>query len=101
VGLQIYSRVSPSAYNDAKNETSGHDTRVGRREMKERTHLNGEDSRPLLGNTLGTTGTGSLVGSTTSLHLVGENLGTVLLGLGLVDVVHKNTLKVVENENQY
>jgi len=71
-----------------------------REEEKQReTHLNGEDSRPLLGNTLGTTGTGSLVGSTTSLHLVGENLGTVLLGLGLVDVVHKNTLKSDEGES--
>ena len=33
-----------------------------------------------------------LVLDTTSLHLVGEDLGTGLLGLGLVDVLHEDTL---------
>ena len=37
-----------------------------------------------------------LVLHTTSLHLVGEDLGTGLFSLGLVDVFHKNTL-VLEN----
>jgi len=30
--------------------------------------------------------------NTTSLHLVAENLGTVLLCLGFVNVLHENTL---------
>lgn len=34
----------------------------------------------------------NLVFDTTSLHLVGEDLGTGLLSLGLVDVLHKDTL---------
>lgn len=50
------------------------------------------DSRPLLGDTSSTTLPGSLVFDTTSLHLVGEDLGTGLLSLGLVDVLHKDTL---------
>ena len=33
-----------------------------------------------------------LVLDTAGLHLVGENLGTSLLGLGLVDVFHQDTL---------
>ena len=33
-----------------------------------------------------------LVLHTASLHLVGKNLSTSLLGLGLVDVLHENTL---------
>ena len=33
-----------------------------------------------------------LVLDTAGLHLVGENLGTSLLGLGLVDVLHAHTL---------
>ena len=33
-----------------------------------------------------------LVLDTASLHLVSEDLGTGLLGLGLVDVLHEDTL---------
>ena len=33
-----------------------------------------------------------LVLDTAGLHLVGEDLGTGLLGLGLVDVFHQDTL---------
>lgn len=34
----------------------------------------------------------NLVLDTAGLHLVGQNLGTVLFGLGLVDVLHQHTL---------
>ena len=51
-----------------------------------------DDGLPLLGNTSSTTLPGSLVFDTASLHLVGEDLGTGLLSLGLVDVLHKDTL---------
>lgn len=37
-----------------------------------------------------------LVLDTTSLHLVSENLGAVLLGLGLVNEFHQHTL-ILEN----
>jgi len=58
--------------------------------------LHSHDTLSLLGNTSSTTFTGSLVLDTTSLHLVGKDLGAALLGLGLVDVLHENTL-VLEN----
>ena len=40
--------------------------------------------------------TTDLVLDTASLHLVGEDFGAVLLGLGFVDVLHEYTL-VLEN----
>ena len=54
--------------------------------------LDGDDTRALLGNTGSTPLTGSLVLDTAGLHLLSEVLGTELLGLGLVDVLHENTL---------
>ena len=46
----------------------------------------------LLSNTVSTTSTGGLVLGATELLLVGEDLGTGLLCLGLVDVLHEDTL---------
>lgn len=54
--------------------------------------LDGGDGGPLLGDTLGATLAGSLVLRSASLHLVLEDLGAGLLGLGLVDVVHQDAL---------
>lgn len=51
-----------------------------------------EDGRALVGNTLSTTLAHGLVLDAASLHLVGEVLGTKLLGLGLMDVLHQNAL---------
>lgn len=34
----------------------------------------------------------NLVLDTAGLHLVGQNLSTVLFGLGLVDILHQHTL---------
>lgn len=50
------------------------------------------DALPLLGKTLGLAGTHGLVLDATSLHLLLEVLGAQLLGLGLVDVLHEDTL---------
>jgi len=54
--------------------------------------LHREDSSPLLGDPIGTTFPSSLVLGPASLHLVAEDLGAVLLSLGLVDVLHENAL---------
>ena len=54
--------------------------------------LHREDSCPLLGDPLGTAFPSGLVLGTTSLHLVAEEFRAVLLGLGLVDVLHENAL---------
>lgn len=54
--------------------------------------LDGEDGSPLLGNPLGTALAHGLVAETAGLHLVGKVLGPELLGLGLVDVLHEDTL---------
>lgn len=42
-----------------------------------------DDGGPLLGDALGTAGTGGLVLRTAGFHLVGEVLGSGLLSLGL------------------
>lgn len=54
--------------------------------------LHREDTGTLLGDTLGAALAGGLVLDAASLGLVGEELGAVLLGLGLVDVLHENAL---------
>jgi len=54
--------------------------------------LNSDDSLALLSDAGSATLTGSLVLDTASLHLVREDLGTGLLSLGLVNVLHENTL---------
>ena len=54
--------------------------------------LDSSDTLPLLGQASSTTFPDSLVLETTSLHLVGENLGSGLLGLSLVNVFHEHTL---------
>jgi hypothetical protein len=55
-----------------------------------------KDCLTLLCHTLCTALPSSLVLDTTGLHLVCEDFGAVLLGLGLVDVLHEYTL-VLEN----
>merc|ERR1719487_1479865 len=50
------------------------------------------DTGALLGDALGATLAGGLVADAASLGLVGEDLGAVRLGLGLVDVLHENAL---------
>jgi hypothetical protein len=50
------------------------------------------DTRPLLGQPCGLPLTHSLVLDTPGLHLLSEVLGSGLLGLGLVDVLHENSL---------
>lgn len=54
--------------------------------------LDSRDGGSLLGDTLGAALASCLVLCSASLHLVLKNLGAGLLGLGLVDVVHKNAL---------
>lgn len=51
-----------------------------------------EESLTLGGDTLGTTLTGSAGLDTVGLSLLGEDLSTGTLSLGLVDVLHKDTL---------
>ena len=54
--------------------------------------LNTGESSALLGNTLVAASTGSLGLVAVSLSLVRDQLGAELLSLGLVDVLHKDTL---------
>jgi len=72
--------------------------RRGRSSFRERgeengTHLDGDDASTLLGDTLRAALASGLVADAASLGLVGEDLGAVRLGLGLVDVVHENALR--------
>ena len=50
------------------------------------------DTLPLLRQPLGTPLPHGLVLDTAGLHLLGDVLGTKLLGLGFVDVLHEDTL---------
>jgi len=54
------------------------------------------DTLSLLSNAGSTTFPGGLVFDAAGFHLVGKDFGAALLGLGLVDVLHENTL-VLEN----
>ena len=54
--------------------------------------LDGKEGSPLFGNPLGAALAEGLVAQTTGLHLVGKVLRPPLLGLGVVTVLHKNTL---------
>lgn len=52
--------------------------------------LHRKNCLPLLCQPFGTTVASGLVLATASLHLVGEDLGTVLLSLSFVNVLHED-----------
>lgn len=58
--------------------------------------LNGDDGSSLLGKSLLSSVPHISIAQTAGFHLVGKMLGTGLLSLGLVDVLHEYTL-VLEN----
>ena len=54
--------------------------------------LDGNDSSSLVGKSLLSSVSHVPVSQSSSLHLVGEVLGSSLLGLGLVNVLHEDSL---------